>query len=258
MEGPISPANRPYPPPSNVIAVIQRLRSRNLPERTDVEYLRDAGVPEGSIGRVAFALRFLGVVEDDAPTPALRAIATSTDEEYRAILAGLIRDAYSEVFEVVDPATDSQDRIVNFFRRYSPASQRARMVIFFLGMCREAGIPTLDVPRQRMSSVSSGPKQARSSARPARRPSATPSGPAPIPRPQDPSSPRLQPATLASSLLFGVSEEDIGLLEEDDFDEVWTALGKIARARARAQRQRVAEVAPLSAPSDNETDNPDK
>jgi hypothetical protein len=74
---------------------------------------------------------------------------TSTDEEYRSILAGLIREAYREVFDVVDPAKDPQERILNVFRRYTPASQRARMVIFFLGLCREAGIATLDVPRQR-------------------------------------------------------------------------------------------------------------
>lgn len=155
--------NRPYPPASNVVSVLHRLRSRNLPERIDNEFLRDAGIPESLIHRAAFALRFLGLVEDDAPTPALRAIATSTDEEYRDILSGIIRDAYGDVFAVVDPAQDSQDRIVNFFRRYTPASQRERMVNFFLAMCREAGIPTLDVPRQRPSLDAPRPKRAQPS-----------------------------------------------------------------------------------------------
>jgi hypothetical protein len=143
-------AKRPYPPPSNVIAVLHRLRSRNLPERIDAEYLRDAGIPEGTLSRTLFALRFLGLTKESGElTEAMKAIGTSTDEEYRATLSGLIRDAYSEVFAVIDPADDSQDRIINFFRRYTPGSQRARMVIFFLGMCREAGIPTLDVPKAR-------------------------------------------------------------------------------------------------------------
>lgn len=142
--------NRPYAPPSNVIAVLQRLRSRNLPERVDAEYLRDAGVSEGTVGRTLSAMRFLGLINDEAaPTQALRSIHTATDEEYQSILGGLVREAYAEVFNVIDPAEDSQDRILNVFRRYTPASQRSRMVIFFLGMCREAGIPTLDVPRQR-------------------------------------------------------------------------------------------------------------
>lgn len=142
--------NRPYGPPSNVTAVLQRLRARNLPEQIDLEYLRDSGVSEGTLTRTLFAMRFLGLVADTGqPTQALRSIHTSTDEEYRAILSGLVREAYSDVFDVIDPAEDTQERIQNFFRRFTPASQRARMVIFFLGMCREAGIPTLDVPRQR-------------------------------------------------------------------------------------------------------------
>jgi hypothetical protein len=145
--------NRPYAPPSNVTAVLHRLRSRNLPDRVDGEYLRDAGVPEGTVGRTLFALRFLDLITNDGqPSQALRSIHTSTDEEYRTILSGLIREAYTDVFNVVDPAEDSQASILNVFRRFTPASQRNRMVIFFLGMCREAGIPTLDVPRQRAMS----------------------------------------------------------------------------------------------------------
>lgn len=152
-------SNRPYASPSNVTAVLLRLRSRNMPERIDNEYLRDAGVPEGSVHRTMFALRFLGLVNEGVPSSELRALASSTDEEYRNILARTIRSAYREVFDVVDPAEDQQNRIVNFFRRYTPASQRERMVVFFLGMCREAGIATLESTRQRSSSVSVGSKR---------------------------------------------------------------------------------------------------
>jgi len=141
--------NRPYGPPSNVTALLKRLRSRNLPEQIDGEYLRDAGISEGTISRTLFALNFLGLIDGGVPTEALKSIHTSTDEEYQVILSGLIREAYKEVFEVVDPAEDSQDKILNVFRRYTPASQRGRMVIFFLGMCREAGISTLNVPKAR-------------------------------------------------------------------------------------------------------------
>jgi hypothetical protein len=146
--------NRPYAPPSNVVAVLQRLRTRNLPDRIDNEYLRDAGIPEGTITRTLFAMRFLGLVDEGGLlSEPLKSIHTSTDEEYQAILSGLIREAYKEVFNVVDPSQDPQDRILNVFRRYTPASQRDRMVIFFLGMCREAGIPTLDVPKARAMSA---------------------------------------------------------------------------------------------------------
>ena len=162
------PTNRPYPPPSNVIAIIARLRNRNLPEVVDTEYLRDASIPDGTNARTLFALRFLGLVsETGEPTAPLRSIATSTDEEYQATLARLIREAYAEVFVSVDPVQDGQGNIVNFFRRYTPASQRDRMVIFFLGICREAGIATLDVPRQRSSNASQGRKPTPRAAMPA-------------------------------------------------------------------------------------------
>jgi hypothetical protein len=150
---------------SHVIDVLKRLRSRNLPDRVDSEYLRAAGVPDGSNYRVVFALKFLGLVENDMPTSDLRAIATSTDEEYRSILKRLIQTAYRDVFEVIDPAEDGADKIANVFRRYVPASQRDRMVVFFLGMCREAGIPTLDPPRQRTSGVAPGERRSGTRAR---------------------------------------------------------------------------------------------
>jgi hypothetical protein len=37
----------------------------------------------------------------------------------------------------------------------------------------------------------------------------------------------------ALGLLFGDSNEDIAALDEAEFQEVWAALGKVARARAR-------------------------
>lgn len=153
-----SNANRPYAPPSNVIAVLHRLRSRNLPERVDDDYLRDANIPDGSISRTLFALRFLGLLDGEMPAESLRQIAVSTDEEYQSILADAVRQAYKDVFNIIDPREDGQPKIVNVFRRFTPASQRERMVMFFLGMCREAGIPTLDAPRQRSAGAISDGK----------------------------------------------------------------------------------------------------
>lgn len=146
--------NRPYPPTSNLAGLLHRLRDRNPPTRIDNEYLRDIGISEGIISRLLFALRFLNLIDgDSSPTATLRSIATSTDEEYREILVSVLKEAYSEVFERVDPTQDTQDRILNVFRRYTPASQRERMVMFFLGMCREAGMEVIDAPRQRSSAA---------------------------------------------------------------------------------------------------------
>jgi hypothetical protein len=50
-------------------------------------------------------------------------------------------------------------------------------------------------------------------------------------------------------LLFGVTEDDIAVLSDDEFDEVWAALGKVARARSRVKK-----LAISSAPSSNGRD----
>lgn len=133
--------NRPYGPPSDVRALLARLRSRNLPDRIDSDYLRDSGISSGTTPRTLVALKFLGLIDKDGhPAEALRSIHTSTDDEYRKVLADVLRQAYADVFAVVDPAEDSPDQVLNVFRKYTPASQRHRMVIFFLGLCRDAGI----------------------------------------------------------------------------------------------------------------------
>ena len=45
-----------------------------------------------------------------------------------------------------------------------------------------------------------------------------------------------------AGLLFGVTEGDIAALAEDEFAEVWTALGKVARARARKSQQPASQI----------------
>lgn len=148
---------RPYAAPSNIIAVISRARTRNLPETINNEFLRIAGVPEVVFGRVMQALRFLNLVHKDGrPTESLEALAGSKEAEYHELLGTVVRDAYRAEFSLIDPGQDPQPAILDAFRPYQPRSQTSRMVMLFMSLCREAGIPILDVPRQRsMSSVKS-------------------------------------------------------------------------------------------------------
>lgn len=227
---------RPYAPPSNVIAVFKRARSRNLPDHVNADFLNLAGVSTtGSIGRrVAYALRFLGLTQDDGkPTDVLRAISAASEAEYKELLAAAITSAYADDFKRIDPANDSQATIVDAFRRYEPRSQTARMVMLFLGLCREAGIPVQDAPRKRAMQ-----SPARESSRSVSRPS--PRQPA---RPQQ----RRTAASTVGNQLFGITESDIAVLDESDFNEVWAALGKVARARARAHTVDSAEQQGFSA-----------
>lgn len=222
---------RPYAAPSNVISVIQRVRTRNMPSKIDEQFLDIAGVSANVYGRVFDALRFLDLIDEDGrPTDRLVALGAATDEEYPDLLATVVRSAYVEDFDKIDPGQDPQPKIVGAFRPYQPKSQTSRMVMLFLGLCREAGIPVLDAPRER-SMRTSTPKPRTPSGQTRRRASTPGSGGSGQPG-----------GTPVGGLLFGVTEADIAALAEEDFQEVWDALGKVARARARrTQQPRIAE-----------------
>ena len=99
MSAPEGDRQRPYAAAANVVAVLQRVRARNLPDRIDGDFLRVAGVSENVYGRVGNALRFLGLIEaDDRPTDLLRSISAAPEQEYRQLLEGALREAYREDF----------------------------------------------------------------------------------------------------------------------------------------------------------------
>ena len=225
----------PYAAPANMIALLNRVRTRNLPETVNNAFLRIAGIPEAMAYRVVQALRFLNLIhEDGRPTDMFKALAASTDTQYRELLEKVVREAYRNMFDVIDPGQDPQARIIDAFRRYQPRSQTTRMVMLFLGLCREAGIPVLDMPRERRMKE---PKLGRPKPL-AQKPSV---GVQTKKQPMETSEP-ITAARGTSALLFGVTEDDIAVLSEGEFNEVWAALGKVARARARAKRQTAEEV----------------
>jgi Family of unknown function (DUF5343) len=229
---------RPYAPAANVVAALDRIRRVNLPDLIDVDFLRIAQVPEGTQGRVLQALRFLRLVDvTGRPADRLRALARAADDEYRDLLASVIREAYASDFARIDPAQDTQSRIMSAFQRYEPRSQTYRMAMLFLGLCRAAGIPVLDAPRERQMQARPGsrPKTANGGIpQPARAASRAPSR-ANVSMPAIPDQLGSIPS-LPSPLLFGVTVDDIGSLDAGQFKDVWDALGVIARARAMSQK----------------------
>ena len=230
---------RPYAPPSNVIAVLKRARIRNLPERITNDFLNLAGVPSGMESRAAFALTFLGLMEDDGrPTAALRSIAAAGEAEYREQLAQVIRSAYSADFDRVDPSADDHATIMDAFARYQPRSQTNRMVMTFLGLCREAGIEVLDAPRVREVQVADRRSGSRVRSRKKAPTPADSTSPITETRASQPTASARDPLSASHSgqspPLFGVTESDIAALDDAEFAEVWAALGKVARARARS------------------------
>jgi hypothetical protein len=134
------------------MAIIGRFRDRDLPtDPFTPQLLEEIGVPAGNVHRTLRALEFLGLLDPETgePTATWKHMRIATDEEFQPAFEAVLRNAYADVFKVVDPTKDTQAQIANVFRRYSPAAQRGRMVTLFLALCASAGIATVDTPRRR-------------------------------------------------------------------------------------------------------------
>jgi hypothetical protein len=215
---------RPYAAPANVIATIERCRSRNLPPQINNDFLRVVGIPEVVLSRVLQTFKFLGLVYDDlGPSDKLQALVSTTDAQYQEMLDKIVREAYRVEFNMIDPSHDSWAQIVDAFKPCEPRSQINRMATLFLGLCREAGIEVKDAPRERRMQTGKGREATRA-----------PSHKERVRQTQAGQHYRSSPLSTKESL-FALTEDDINVLSSEEFDEVWTALGKVARARAKAK-----------------------
>jgi hypothetical protein len=218
---------RPYAPPANMQAFLHRLRRMNMPPGITRDLLKTIGISENIIPRLFATLRFLELITDkDEPTATLRGLAGSTEDEYRQLLEKTIRSAYADDFQSIDPSRDTQERVMNAFQRYTPRSQHSRQVMLFLGLCREAGIPTVDVPRRRGMR---GKPQGRASTGRAVLPRSSQSSNGNSGRPTQAQRDGLQ----ATSQFLGITLEDAAHLPEDDFWEVWNSVGTLFLRRAQ-------------------------
>lgn len=139
----------PYAPPKAVMTVVEKYRDRGLTSPFDVTILQRAGVPESLAPRTLQGLKLLGLIDDAGnPTETLEALARTGTDEFPGRLAEVVRDVYAEVFQFVDPAQDSLQKIRDAFRVYSPRGQQERMVTLFLGLCEASGI-VQQAPRRR-------------------------------------------------------------------------------------------------------------
>ena len=227
MDEKVTTKSAPYAPVAHVLTVIRRRRERGMLFPITLQTLGTLGVPDGNQARTLVALRFLGLIDPEGhSTEGFDRLWDAKSEDYQDTLAEIVRAAYEPVFTIVNPAEDSDIAISDAFRQYQPENQRNRMVVLFRGLCEEAGI--VNRPARRASPPPSRPAQ-----RPKKGPIA-PEPPAPVP--VDSHTP------YNGSALFTLTTEDVSLLDKEDFDLVWGALGKIAWAKGQAQVRKGASV----------------
>jgi hypothetical protein len=151
----------PYSRLEPVTKVIERIRERGLPVPMTSGTLEDMGIAHGNAYQVMQTLKFLKLVDEKGNLmEAYQQLHGASTDEYKNVLAGIIRNAYHGVFEIVDPAKDDAIRVNDAFRRYEPKGQRDRMVWLFLGLCRMA---ELAKPLDKTTRKPGQPRQARSS-----------------------------------------------------------------------------------------------
>lgn len=130
-----------YAPAINVIAVINKLRGGTVGGPVDRNLLMRIGIKESLAKRVLNSLKTLGLIEDDGTlSDEFKALINARPDEYKATLAAFLRDAYKDIFAVVDPSASTADELRNAFWGYEPRGQIASMIRLFLGLCEEAGI----------------------------------------------------------------------------------------------------------------------
>jgi hypothetical protein len=149
----------PYAPPATVIEFVNAYRERTIPTPITGAVLERVGVNASLVPRVTQTLRLLDLLtEENHPTPQLEDLRKAPGSEFQERFAGLLRAAYADIFQYVDPSSDPLEKVTDQFRHYEPRGQIKRMVTLFLTLCEFAGIlPEGSVQKRRTSGSSQSP-----------------------------------------------------------------------------------------------------
>jgi len=138
----------PYGPPANAIAVLKKWRDHSVPDQVTKEWLSKIGLSPNLAPANLRGLEFLGLIDAGGfPTDLAHLVRSAPSDQYPALLQKIVQDAYRPIFKVADPSTATRTQIDDAFRHEKPEAQRSRMVAFFLGLCREAGIAVKEAPQ---------------------------------------------------------------------------------------------------------------
>lgn len=135
----------PYAPASAVIDVVRQHRDRGLPTPITTDVIERAGITDALAPRVMKTLTLFDLVDGEGQeTAQFTELAKAPEGEFKDHFAAVLRSAYADVFQYVDPATDDPTRVRDQFRHYTPRGQQERMVTLFRGLCEFAGVIVAD------------------------------------------------------------------------------------------------------------------
>ena len=227
---------RPYASSPSVVDVLDRVRAVNVPDKIDDHFMAVASVPKSGHRLVRQALQFLDLIEENSDvTPRLRSLAGAPSGEYKKLLEDAVRTAYKEDLEIIDPVKDSKDTMLDHFQRYEPRSTNEKMRALFIGLCREAGIPVAEQPKQPRTTARSKPVRKRKP-RSERKDTRKPESSEPEPTLQSPAP--TQPLNHAADhITVPVTPDDVSTMsDKEEFDVIWSALGRLVWNRHRSDQ----------------------
>jgi hypothetical protein len=145
---PAGPA--PYTSAISLITALDAFRDRGLGTPITADVLIRAGVQESIAPRTVHSMKLLDLLtEDGKPTEQFEDLRTARgDDEYHARLQAWLRGVYADVLKYTDPSSDTQARVAEAFRTYTPAGQRRPMALLLIGLWRYAGLPVPESDEQ--------------------------------------------------------------------------------------------------------------
>ncbi len=133
-------AAAPYAPPSGILSIVERHRSKGLPSPVDSDTLIRAGISESLISRTLQALTALDLIDKQGnPSQVLEGLRLASESEYKDRMAEWLRNAYADALSFIEPDSD-ETAIRDAFRSYKPVGQQNRMVTLFIGLFAAAGL----------------------------------------------------------------------------------------------------------------------
>jgi hypothetical protein len=114
---------------------------RTLPTRIDRSIM--SNLAGGDQVKILRGLRFFNLIDDDGhPTDSFKRLSDLDDDTYQSAWSALLRQAYPDLFSVLNLEKATQAQIEERFREAGIKGDTVRKAVaFFVGMARMAGIP---------------------------------------------------------------------------------------------------------------------
>lgn len=110
----------PYIPSGGLIQTAFQQFRKSLPAKVDSDTLKKLGIASSNEGAIINILKFIGVIdkENQKTSEGTKLFTTHDDEKFGAALAGLVKTAYSGLFELHAESawTLDRDTLISYFR----------------------------------------------------------------------------------------------------------------------------------------------